>query len=78
MPNSPFVLRPVAEENRQKMRFIMERIINQETESLEKEDILLDEIPVEIKIIQSMIDGKMTKLCDGAGGLLYALQLSSI
>ena len=36
MPNSPFVLRPVAllslEENRENVRFIMERIINQETE----------------------------------------------
>ena len=72
MPNSPFVLRPVAllslEENRENVRFIMERIINQETEILEKEGIILDQIPVEIKIIRSMVDGKMAKLCDGAGG----------
>ena len=46
----------------------MERIINQETQILEKEGITLDQIPVEIKIIRSMVDGKMAKLCDGAGG----------
>ena len=52
------------------VQFIMERIINQETESLEKEGILLGEIPLQIKIIPLMIVGKMTKLCDGAGGCL--------
>ena len=56
MPNSPSLV-----ENRKNVRFIMERIINQETEILGKEGILLDQIPVEIKIIGLMVDGKMVK-----------------
>ena len=46
----------------------MNTLINKETANLENNGIDFDQGHIEVKIVRSMIDGKMAKLLDGAGG----------
>ena len=72
-PNSPFSQRPVflcaATECEKNVRIFMDEIINEDTEIMAKNGIdLTSGCHINVDIIRSMFDGKMSALLSGAGG----------
>ena len=71
-PNSPFSVRPVAllslKENEENVKFIMETIINPEVTEIERDGFSITGGQVKVKILRTMLDGKMSQILSGAGG----------
>ena len=71
-PNSPFSFRPVAlialKEDYGNVKFIMETLINPETDHIIEDGFILGGGQINVKIIRSLFDTKMAGLLDGAGG----------
>ena len=71
-PNSSFGVRPVVllaqKECIENVKFIMTNFINPEASVIEQEGIQFPEGVVRVKIIRSMLDGKMSGILSGAGG----------
>ena len=70
--NSTFSQRPVficaMKESEQNIRMLMCEFINPDTDRMKLEGITLPEGFVHVKIVRSMIDGKMSGILSGAGG----------
>ena len=71
-PNSSFGVRPVVllaqKECIENVKFIMSNLINPEVAVIEQEGLQFQEGDVQIKIIRSMLDGKMSGILSGTGG----------
>ena len=77
-PNSPFSQRPIfliaGKENEENIRIFLTKLINPDTNQMQKEGFSLDDHQkVQIEIVRSMFDGKMAALLSGAGGASYQL-----
>ena len=72
IPNSQFGVRPVLltaqKESISNVKFIMEKIINPEVNTIEQLGLQFPKGHVHVKIIRSMLDGKMCGILSGAGG----------
>ena len=71
-PNSPFVTRPIAlislKENHENVDFIMKTLINHETSKIEHSGFDTIRGHVNVKILRSLFDSKMSAKLSGAGG----------
>ena len=72
VPNSPFSIRPdtilALQENEQKIRFLMDTLINEESTHIEANGLELTNGSAKVEILCSQLDGKMAKILSGAGG----------
>lgn len=72
IPNSPFCVRPIVlvsqKENEANTKFLMDTMVNPEVRSIEQEGLLLPQGNVQVKVLRTMFDGKMSGILSGAGG----------
>ena len=82
IPNSQFGVRPVLltaqKESIVNVKFIMEKIINPEVTTIEQLGLQFPQGYAHVKIIRSMLDGKMCGILSGAGGVHCQLCTASI
>ena len=82
VPNSQFGVRPVVltaqKECINSVKFIMVNIINPEVKIIEQEGLQFPQGHVQVKIIRSMLDGKMSGILSGAGGAHCQLCTASL
>ena len=72
IPNSQFGVRPILltaqKESIDNVKFIMENIINPEVNTIEQLGLQFPQGHVHVKIIRSILGGKMSGILSGAGG----------